>query len=187
MPALIDTGSRAGTLAAAVNELLVTEGIPGLTLRKIAAVSRVSTGSILHHLGDKNRLLSLAAGLTARGLQHDVEYRRWSEGVLAFLPADDDSVLNCRAWLAWVELARSDDAVEPPVTRARETQRGLLAASIDHRLARDDLDLTYALIEGLCTAICEPTRPMPPVRARELLARHLRRLGVPVTPAEAAR
>ncbi len=79
MPALIDTGSRAGTLAAAVNELLVTEGIPGLTLRKIAAVSRVSTGSILHHLGDKNRLLSLAAGLTARGLQHDVEYRRWSE------------------------------------------------------------------------------------------------------------
>jgi hypothetical protein len=86
-------------------------------------------------------------------------------------------VLTCRAWLAWVE---------PTVTRARATQRDLLAASIDHRLARDDLDLTYALIEGLCAAICDPTRPMPPTRARELLARHLRRLGVPVTPDEAA-
>jgi hypothetical protein len=94
-------------------------------------------------------------------------------------------VWNCRAWLAWVELACSDEAVEPPVTRARGTQRGLLAASLDHRLTRDDLDVTRAVIEGLCASICEPTRPMPPARARELLAQHLRRLGVPVTPDEA--
>ena len=185
MPQLIDTGSRAGTLAAAVNELLVTEGIPGLTLRKIAAVSRVSTGSIIHHLGDKNRLLSLSAGLTARALQQDIERRRWFEGVLAFLPTDDDGVLITRAWLAWLELGRSDDIVEPPVSRAVESQRGLLAATLDHRLARDDLDLVVAVIDGLRGAICQPTRPMGPGRACELLTRHLGLLGISLTPDEA--
>lgn len=183
MPQLIDTRSRAGTLASAANDLLVTDGIPGLTLRKIATVSRVSAGSILHHLGDKNRLLSLSAGLTAQAFQDEIERRRWLEGVGAFLPEADDDVLITRAWLAWVELARSDDAVEPPVTRALQSQRELLAGTLDHSLQREDLDLTVAVIEGLRAAICAPVRPMPPRRARALLLRHLRRLGVRVTPA----
>jgi AcrR family transcriptional regulator len=185
MPQLIETTTRAGALAAAVNELLITEGIPGLTLRKVAAVSRVSTGSIIHHLGDKGRLLSLSAALTARALEQDIGRRRWVEGVGAFLPQEDDQLLTTRAWLAWVELARSDPAVEPPITRARQSLRGLLAATVDHRLERDDLDLTVAVIEGLCAAMCEPDRPMSRRRARELLDRHLRRLRLSVTPDEA--
>ena len=184
MPQLIDTDSRAGTLAAAVNELLVTEGIPGLTLRKIAWVSRVSAGSIIHHLGDKNRLLSLCAALTVRAHHDDIQRRSWVQGVLAFLPDDDDAVLHTRAWLGWVELGRSDPVVEIPIHRARREERGLLAEALDYRLSRDDLDLTYAMIEGLRTAICEPARPMPPARAHALLAGHLRRLGVSVTPDE---
>jgi AcrR family transcriptional regulator len=183
MPQLIDTRSRAGTLAAAANELLVSEGIPGLTLRKIATVSRVSAGSILHHLGDKDRLLSLSAALTAEAFQAEIERRRWLEGVPAFLPQDDDQVLSTRAWLAWVELARSDDAVEPPVTRSRHRQRDLLASTLDHCVDREDLDLTVAVIEGLRTAVCAPVRPMSPTRARELLLQHLRRLGVQLNPA----
>jgi AcrR family transcriptional regulator len=55
VPELIDTTSRVGILVVAMNELIATEGIPGLTLRKIAEVSRVSTGSMIHHLGGKSR------------------------------------------------------------------------------------------------------------------------------------
>ena len=186
MPRLLETTTRAGALVAAVNELLVTEGIPGLTLRKIAAVSRVSTGSIIHHLGSKSRLLSLSAGMTARALAGQIRRERWEHGVLAFLPGDDDGVLNTRAWLAWVELGRSDPDVEAPVSRARQEERGLLAETIDHRLERDDLDLLCAVIDGLRGAVCAPTRPMPPARARALLARHLRRLGLPATGLDAA-
>jgi AcrR family transcriptional regulator len=185
VPQLMDTRTRAGTLAAAVNELLVTDGIPGLSLRRIAAVSRVSTGSMIHHLGGKDRLLSLSAALTARALRDDVERRLWNEGVLAFLPHDDDDVLNTRAWLAWVELGRSDPDVEPPVTRAREQERSLLAETVDHCLARDELDLAYAVIEGLRARVCAPTRPMRPARARELLTLHLRGQGVAINPGEA--
>jgi AcrR family transcriptional regulator len=185
MPALIDTTSRAGTLVAAVNELLITDGIPGLSLRRIAAVSRVSTGSIIHHLGGKPRLLSLGAGLTARALQAEFQRLRPAYGVLAFLPRDDDGVLTTRAWLAWLELGRSDPAVEPPVTWARQEERALLAETMDFRLARDDLDLLHAVIDGLRGAICAPTRPMPPARACELLSQFLTRAGVPVTPGAA--
>ena len=186
MPRLIETTTRAGALVAAVNELLVTEGIPGLTLRKIAAVSRVSTGSIIHHLGGKSRLLSLGAAVTARARHDEIRLARWEGGALAFLPGDDDGVLNTRAWLAWVELGRSDPDVEAPVSRARQEERGLLAETIDHRLARDDLDLMCAVIDGLREAVCTPTRPMPPSRARALLAQHLRRLGVPGVRPDAA-
>lgn len=170
-----------GALADAINELLVTEGIPGLSLRKIAAVSGVSTSSILHHLGDKDRLLSLSAHLTGRALLDDMRQRQWCEGVGAFLPKADDDVLAIRAWLAWIELSRSDARVEAPVARLRDDQRHLLAITFDHRLERDDLYLTAALIEGLWSAICAPVRPLPPPRALTLLHQHLRRLGVPVT------
>jgi AcrR family transcriptional regulator len=185
MPQLIDSHSRVEALVAAVNELLVTEGIPGVTLRKVASVSRVSTGSIIHHLGGKARLLSLGAGITAKELRLEIERRRWADGVLAFLPHDDDGVVKTRAWLAWLELGRSDLVVELPVSRGRLEERGLLAETLDHRLSRDDLDLLHALIDGLRAAVCLPTRPMPPTRARELLAQHLRRVGVPIRPGEA--
>jgi AcrR family transcriptional regulator len=182
MPRLIDGASRAEALAVAVNELLVTDGIPGLTLRRIGAVSGVSPGSMIHHLGGKDRVLALSAGLTARAFHEDIQRRSWDDGILAFLPDDDDGVLGTRAWLAWVELGRSHPVVEIPVTQARRDERGLLARTLDFRSARDELDELFAVIGGLRDAICAASRPMSPTKARELLARHLERLGLPVRP-----
>jgi AcrR family transcriptional regulator len=184
VPQLIDTSDRVGTLVVAMNELTATEGIPGLTLRKIAAVSRVSTGSIIHHLGGKARLLSLGAGLTGRALHTSISDARWSVGALGFLPGGEDELLLTRAWLGWAELGRSDPVVEVQVTQARREERALLAEILDYRLEREELDLLTALIAGLREALCQPTRPLPPARARTLLARQLDRLGVPVTPSD---
>jgi AcrR family transcriptional regulator len=186
MPQLIDTASRAGALAAAVNELLITEGIPGLTLRRIGSVSRVSPGSIIHHLGGKDRLLSLSAALTARALADQRRRRAGDQGVLALLPNDDEGVLDARAWLAWVELGRSDPVVEVPVTRARREERAAVAELLDFQLPRDDLDLLLVVVNGLRDAICAPARPLSRERARRLLVLYLRRLGFPVTPGAAA-
>jgi hypothetical protein len=102
------------------------------------------------------------------------------------LPDDDDAVLHTRAWLAWVELGRSDPVVEIPVDRARREERGLLAETLDLRLGPDDLDIVLAVIEGLRAAISAPIRPLSPRRGRELLERHLKRLGLPLKPDEAA-
>ena len=164
-----------------MNELIATEGIPGLTLRKIAQVSRVSPGSMIHHLGGKSRLLSLGAGLTGQALLTAISDARWSVGPLGFLPGGDDEVLTTRAWLAWVELGRSDPVVEVQMTRSRREERALLAEVLGYQLDRDELDILAAVLEGLREAVCRPTRPMPPARARALLARHLDGLGVPLT------
>jgi AcrR family transcriptional regulator len=186
VPRLIHGPSRAETLAAAINEVLVTDGIPALSLRRIAEVSGVSTGSMLHHFGGRSRLIGLAAALTARELQSEIIDGIGFEGVAAFLPANDDGVLLHRAWLAWVELGRSESEVEPVVTQARRTELGLLAQTTEHELVRDELDLLTAAIEGLRSAICAPVRPMPPRRARLLLEDHLARSGK-VRRAEAGR
>jgi AcrR family transcriptional regulator len=112
MPRLIDTDDRAGVLVAAVNHVLVMEGPAGLSLRRIAAVSGVSTSSMLHHLGSREHLLRVAAGQTAKARRWDVESRAYTEGATAFLPFTSDQVLDARAWLAWLELWRSEESLD---------------------------------------------------------------------------
>ena len=170
---MIHGPSRADALVSAINQILVTDGIPGLSMRRIAEVSRVSTGSMVHHFGGRARLIALAAAFTARHLHDDIRWRAGSEGVCAFLPRDDDGVLLHRAWLAWVELGRSEPEVEPVVTLTRRQEVSLLAETIDHRHARDGLDLLTAVVTGLRVEICAPIRPMPPSRAASLLRAHL--------------
>jgi hypothetical protein len=140
---------------------------------------------MIHHLGGKARLLSLSAALTASARRMEIQRRTLlaqtpGDGVLAFLPDGDQGVLEARAWLAWVELGRCDPNVEIPVTRASREERALLAETLDFRLSRDDLDVLVAVIGGLREAICAPSRPLSPAKARELLGRNLERMGVPV-------
>lgn len=112
MPRLIDTESRTGTLIAAVNHILATDGVAGLTLRRIAAVSRVSTSSILHHLDSRERLIHVSAARTAQSRRDRflAAQDRYDDerGLLALLPGCDDEILDARAWLGWLELWRSD-------------------------------------------------------------------------------
>jgi hypothetical protein len=94
--------------------------------------------------------------------------RAW-HGVEGFLPTDDDALLLTRAWLAWVELWRSEEWLEYTVSMLRAKELALLAETHEYRLSRPDLDLVGALLEGLRSAICAPSRPMTPDRARAIL------------------
>jgi len=53
-------------------------------------------------------------------------------------------------------------------------ERALLAKTIDYRLALEDLDALFAMIEGLRVAVCVPARPLPLPRARQILEMHVR-------------
>jgi AcrR family transcriptional regulator len=173
MPLLIDTESRTGTLVRAVNDTLVEHGPGGLTLRRLARASGVSTSSILHHLGSREHLLRVAAHRT--GLQRLQTLRAESslDGALAFVPRSDDEVLDARAWLGWLELWRSEEFLERVIADARRAEFWLLAAVLDHRLARPELDAAAALVDGLLTAVCSPRDPMRLEVARGIFASHL--------------
>ena len=98
--------------------------------------------------------------MSSQGARHGVE---------GFLPTDEDTLLLTRAWLARVELWRSEEWLEYAVSRWRAKELALLASTHEYRLSRPDLDLVAALLEGLRSAICAPSRPMTTDRARAIL------------------
>lgn len=178
MPHLIDTESRMRELVEAVTDVLVEHGAAGLTLRRIAARSGVNASSLRHHLGDRERVIRLVALHTRRRRISRLEARIPFEGVLAFLPSTDDQVVDARAWWGWLEVGRAEDSIDRAVAPARRDERALLAQAVDYTLQRDELDTLLATIDGLALAVSGPSRPMPRARARDLLARQLRSLGV---------
>lgn len=183
MPLLLDTGSRTQTLTCAINDILSEFGPAGLTMRRIAAVSGVNTSSIRHQMGDREHLLRVAAGRTGRARIAALRTESRSDGVLAFLPRSDDEVLDTRAWLAWLELWRVEEFLSRSIGESRADERGLLAQVTDYRLLRHELDELLALIDGLRTAICAPTRPIRLETAREILSNRCHTLtGTRVSP-----
>ena len=172
MPRLIETESRTCAVVAAVNHLLARDGSTAISIRAIARESGVSASSLLHHYGSRERILRLSAIRTGTERVRDIEVRLDLEGVLAFLPADLDAVVEARTWLAWTELWRSEDVLVESVGMPRREERALLAYAFDYRLGREELDALAALIEGLLAAGCAPVRPMPLPRARAILLAH---------------
>jgi AcrR family transcriptional regulator len=173
MPRLIDTDSRTGAVVAAINHVLARDGAAALSLRSIARESGVSASSLLHHFGSREHLLRVAAARTGRARVRDIDRSSITRGVLAFLPADPDEVVDTRAWLAWLELWRSDESLVNAVGDVRLDERALIAEVLDYRADKEDLDGLLALIDGLLTAVCAPVRPMPLTRAVGILRRHL--------------
>ena len=171
MPRLIDTESRTGAVVAAINDVLARDGVGGLSLRSIARASGVSTSSLLHHFDRRERLLRVAAHVTGRARAHRIDVRTRSEGAGAFLPRDAEEVLDERAWLAWLELWRSEPTLSDVIADARLDERALMAETLDYAVATGDLDALLALLDGLRAAICAPVHPLPLDRSQELLGR----------------
>ena len=175
MPRLILPEGRTETLVDAINYLLSREGASGLSLRAIARVSRVSTSSMLHHFGSRERLLCVAAHRTSQARLKVMERRAGREGAAAFLPNDDDEedLITARAWLAWCELWRCEPALTGTLTEARDEEYLLLARILDVPVRAQSLASVMALIDGLLVAVCAPQRPLSPLHARDLLLGHL--------------
>lgn len=171
MPRLVDSFARTDLVVAAINDVLAEHGIPGLTMRRIAAAAHLSPAALSDHYGNRERMLTVVGHVTGVERLRQLGTRAPYEGVGAFLPKDDDDLVNTRAWLGWCELARSAEWLTETVQEARDNEFHLLARVVDHQLTRPELDTLWALIEGLRVAVCEPVRPLPRPRAAEILER----------------
>lgn len=168
MPRLIDSDRRTSEMVTGVVRVLVTDGIPGLTMRRIGEQCGTSPSALLHHFGTREHMLRVAAHRTGRTLISAAEAASLWLGVEAFLPADEDATRLTQAWLAWVELARSQTWLEPTVTELRCREREILRETLGHRGGEPEPELVAALLDGLRQAICAPADPMSLERAREL-------------------
>ena len=169
MPRLIDTDLRTADMVTGVNRVLVAHGIPGLTLRKIAHESGISTGSLLQHFDSRERILRIAAHRTGLALVATEESDSLWVGLDAFLPGDDETLRWTRAWLAWCELGRSETWLADTIGDLRGREREALAHVHELPPGEPGLDLLIAALDGLRVAVCAPIDAMPLDRARDLL------------------
>ena len=162
MPRRIDTGSRADAIVDAVSHLITTRGLAPPSLRSIAAVVGVSVSTLSNHLTDRTRLLRVSAGRFANEYLNDLGRRTQLTGVHAFVPSDRAEVADMRVLLAWIELGRTDDSLGPVIDHYRSDERLLLGVTLTRLMPPDrqryldesELDAAWALVEGLCSAVC---------------------------------
>jgi AcrR family transcriptional regulator len=165
-------------LLVAINRVLATDGVAGLTVRRVAEEQNMAPSTLVHHYGGKERMVGIGAREMVRARHAWLASRSVSHGPFGFLPIDDDSLVAVRAWAGWLELWRSEDHLEELFRDARDDELALLADAVDHALGREDLRGLQALVDGLYDALAEPVRPLRPGTAREILGAHLRRLGL---------
>ena len=180
MPYLMDTGDRVDHLVNATIHLINTEGIQSFTIRRLAAVARLSPSAITSHLESKWRMTDLFTKRIADRLDHAIRVNARRRGVFAFVP-DDELLPLVRAWLAMCELARGDDGLAVGV----ESMQRMLADQMHLacRLGPDDdvlLDTVHALIVGIWTARCARSGPMSSEQADAVLRCACTALAVPV-------
>ncbi len=104
---------------AAVWQLIVDDGLPGITIRRIAERSGWSSGAVRHYLPNREAILDAAAQRVGevieqrlRAVPPSVQPREAITAVLeAVLPTDEVMVLASRVWLAFVGQAASDPSM----------------------------------------------------------------------------
>jgi hypothetical protein len=115
-------------------------------------------------------MLGVAVHRTGRTLIGGEESDSLWIGLEAFLPIDSEMMRLTSAWLAWVELGRSQVWLESTVRELRLRERDALSRVHEHRLDEGGLDTLVAVLDGLRGAVCASRAAMSLERARELLA-----------------
>lgn len=119
MPRVVDHQQRRDELIEAVWQLIVHEGLSGITIRKVAERSGWSSGAVRHYLPTREAILDAAAQrvgeaieLRVRAVPHAATPQQALVGVLeAVLPTDEAMRLASRVWLAFVGQAASDQSL----------------------------------------------------------------------------
>ncbi len=156
----IDRDSMQGTVAFAVNEVLIDHGVAGLSLRRIGKYAGMSPSTMMHHFRNRERILPVAGIVTAKARLATVTW----------------GMLGARAWAGWLEIWRTAPRIEYVIGRARDDELAALARALDHQLTRPALESLYALADGLLVALSAPQRPMSPRTAEALVEAHARHL-----------
>ncbi len=116
MPRVVDHEQRRAELIDVVWQLIVDDGLPGVTIRRVADRSGWSSGAVRHYLPTREAMVDVAAQKVGavieqrvRAVPTDSHPRQALAGVLAAVLPDDDRMRQAsRVWLAFVGQAASD-------------------------------------------------------------------------------
>jgi len=165
----LDSASTEDMLTDAAAHVLAAGGATALSLRAVAAWLKVTPARV-SQLVTRDQLPVVVAARFAQRWVDWIEYRRWSEGALALLPAEPEDVAGVRVWLALSELARHRADVSEILDAARDRERDVLTDL-------SDPDLVLATADGLRAALCGRATALSLTEAHSTLADLLELLG----------
>lgn len=198
----IDREARRRELAEAVWRLVQREGLPGATVRAVAAESGLATGSVRHFFGTQHELITFAmrelidavgARIARASAIADPEERALS--VLGeMVPLTEATRAEAFAHVQFVTQARFDPDVAEIAAESFEKIRGVCTQVLlwlrDVGRVRADLDVPAAsaalcaLVDGLTLELLLAPGLITADEAREVLRAHLRALADPTTREE---
>ena len=119
MPRVVDHQQRRAELVDAVWQLIIDDGLPGITIRRVAQRSGWSSGAVRHYLPTREAILDAAAQRVSEVIEERVRAVDASVapldglvGVLAaVLPTEDRIRRASQVWLAFVGQAASDSGI----------------------------------------------------------------------------
>lgn len=164
MPKIVDHDQRREQIAAAVNQILLRDGLEGATVRAVVAESGMSSGAIRHYFANHDELLRFASSqVEQRAGQRAAEAysapgrsprAKALEVLEQFLPLDAEREMELKVAMA---LARRD----PGLSRVQSYWLGI------RRICR----AVVLLLDGVCDDV-PVERPLRPAK-RERLAERL--------------
>lgn len=160
---------RADVLTDAAVELIAVGGTPALTMRGIAAQTRMSPSWLTDRFSNRTRMLAIIASSFGQRWVTWIGSRLPHLGMVALVPATDEEIVANRVWLALIELGRVEPVVGWRVASVRRDERALVTHRLGCRPGDPVLDEVMAMVDGLRAGMADPERPLHPMRARAIL------------------
>ena len=118
MPRVVDHRQRRDELVDAVWQLIVDDGLPGITIRRVAERSGWSSGAVRHYLPTREAILEAAAQRVREVIEERIRaidaadpLQGLAEVLLAVLPTDERIRRASEVWLAFVGQAASHPGI----------------------------------------------------------------------------
>jgi len=186
MPKIVDHDVRRRELIEASWQVIATDGLEGVTMRKIASQAGCTTGRLTHYFADREALIlaSLRASYDVTGdrarsnIAEDTDDKaKLLHIVEEMLPADEERLREWKVWIAFWSAATVDKTLAVENDTRHDAWADELADLIQGAApaanARQEADLLIGLINGVgLHAAVNPTKENLS-RARWLLHAHV--------------
>jgi len=160
----LDTNSRTDDIVDGISRLVLEGGFERVTLRAIAGQVRISPGTLINHLGSRERILRVCAFRFAHRRMRELDEQVRRVGAAGLMPLDHHDLRSARVWLAWREVARHADGPANAVAEADRTEEWLLRRALASDSRPDEMagrllpdtaiQLCLATLRGLREAVC---------------------------------
>ena len=196
MPKVVDHDARRRSLIEASWDVIASEGIEGVTLRKVAAAAGCTTGRLTHYFSSRDDLiLSALRSVYADSARRMVAIEKGEKDpetrlrhiVYEALPLNRTRLREWRVWIVFWAAATANDGLAAENAQRFKAWQRLLTKLITDVSSRDQTEQRAfelaSMIDGLGIRICLTTNRRTQAMARTAVDEWVTRLVIEPDPA----